>query len=159
MRSTAQPFPELAQLDDRRLGRDHEAAARATRGRSDAPERWCRYVLLPAIDQERPAWFHDGEAVFRFERPWQDGSKQVMFEPLVLIERLAAPLPRPRRNLITKTGFWRPAPRTVIGSCLPRPTKTSRLLRSARCKGGVPLGRRPRTRSLVRRAAAPGGDC
>ncbi|MBK8979734.1 MAG: transposase [Planctomycetes bacterium] len=54
------------------------------------------------------AWTRDGKVVYRFERPWKDGSKMVVFGPLVLIERLAALVPRPRRNLVTYHGAFAP---------------------------------------------------
>ncbi|MBK8979135.1 MAG: transposase [Planctomycetes bacterium] len=84
------------------------AATTVEAGRSDALERLCRYVLRPAIDEERLAWTRDGKVVYRFKRPWKDGSQLVVFEPLVLIERLAALVPRPRRNLVTWHGAFAP---------------------------------------------------
>ncbi|MBK8976552.1 MAG: transposase [Planctomycetes bacterium] len=61
----------------------HAATAVET-GRREALERLCRYVLRPAIDEDRLAWTRDGEVVYRVERPLKDGTKLVVFEPLVL---------------------------------------------------------------------------
>ncbi|MBK8975924.1 MAG: transposase [Planctomycetes bacterium] len=79
-------------------------------GRREALEWLCRYILCPAIDEDRLAWTRDGKVVYRFERPWKDGTKLVVFEPLVLIERLAALVPRPRRNLATYHEAFAPGP-------------------------------------------------
>ncbi|MBK8980504.1 MAG: transposase [Planctomycetes bacterium] len=84
------------------------AATAVESGRREALERLCRYVLRPAIDEERLAWTRDGKVVYRFERPWKDGTKLMVFEPLVLIERRAALVPRPRRNLVTYHGAFAP---------------------------------------------------
>ncbi|MBK8974672.1 MAG: transposase [Planctomycetes bacterium] len=84
------------------------AATAVESGRREALERLCRYVLRPAIDQDRLAWTRDGQVVYRFKRPWKDGTNLVVFEPLVLIERLAALVPRPRKNLVTYHGAFAP---------------------------------------------------
>ncbi len=68
-----------------------------------------RYVLRPALDESRLSWTRDGKVLYRFKRPWKDGTKLVVFEPLILIERLAALVPRPHRNLVTYHGAFAPA--------------------------------------------------
>jgi hypothetical protein len=85
-------------LQARYRGFSLHAATRVAEGREDALERLCRYVLRPALDESRLAWTRDGKVVYRFKRPWKDGTKLVVFEPLVLIERLAALVPRPHRH-------------------------------------------------------------
>jgi len=96
-------------LQARYRGFSLHAATRVAEGREDALERLCRYVLRPALDESRLAWTRDGKVVYRFKRPWKDGTKLVVFEPLVLIERLAALVPRPHRNLVTYHGAFAPA--------------------------------------------------
>ncbi|MBK8977589.1 MAG: VCBS repeat-containing protein [Planctomycetes bacterium] len=77
-------------------------------GRREALERLCRYVRRPAIDENRLAWTRDGKVVYRFKRPWQEGTKRIVFEPLVSIERLAALVRRPRRHPVTYHGAFAP---------------------------------------------------
>ncbi|MBK8975463.1 MAG: transposase [Planctomycetes bacterium] len=89
-------------------GFSSHAATAVESGRREALERLCAYVLRPAIDEDRLAWTRDGRVVYRFERSWQDGTKLIVFEPPVLIERLAALVPRPRRNLVTYHGAFAP---------------------------------------------------
>ena len=55
------------------------------------------------------SWTKDGKVLYRLKRPFHDGSTHVVFEPLVLIERLAALVPRPRKHLTTYHGVFAPA--------------------------------------------------
>ncbi len=96
-------------LQARYRGFSLHAATRVAEGREDALERLCRYVLRPALDESRLTWTRDGKVVYRFKRPWKDGTKLVVFEPWVLVERLAALVPRPHRNLVTYRGAFAPA--------------------------------------------------
>ena len=72
-------------------------------------ERQCRYVLRPALDESRLTLSRDGKALYPFKRAWTDDTKVVVFEPKALIERLAAMLERPPRNLATDHGALAPA--------------------------------------------------
>ena len=49
----------------------------------------CRLQLTP-----------DGKAVLELRRRWTDGTTHLVFDPVELLERLAALTPRPRINLI-----------------------------------------------------------
>jgi hypothetical protein len=57
---------------------------------------------------------------------WADGTTHLTFEPLELLERLAALTPRPRINLVLYYGVlgarsaWRPAWARLIANCLRR---------------------------------------
>jgi hypothetical protein len=42
---------------------------------------------------------------YAFNKTWRDGSTHVVMEPQVLIERLLALVPRPRRHLVTYHGM------------------------------------------------------
>jgi len=65
-----------------------------------------------------------GTVVLELRRRWRDGTTQVIFEPVELLERLAALVPRPRVNLVLYHGVfaprakWRrlivPAPPTAV---------------------------------------------
>jgi hypothetical protein len=58
--------------------------------------------------------------VLTLKTPWADGTRQLVFEPLTLLERLAALTPRPRINLVLYHGVlaphagWRAR---VVGYC------------------------------------------
>jgi len=84
------------------------AATAVRAGSRERLESLCRYVLRPALDEQRLAWTGNGKVVYRFKRPWKDGSTHVVFDPLVLVERLAALVPRPHKNLTTYHGVFAP---------------------------------------------------
>ncbi len=96
-------------LQARYRGFSLHAATRVAEGRGDALERLCRHVLRPELDESRLAWSRYGKVVYWLERPWKDGTKLVVFELLVLIERLAALVPQPHGNLVTCHGAFAPA--------------------------------------------------
>ncbi len=71
-------------------------------------EQLCRYLLRPAVAQDRLRLTEDGRIVLELKRPWQDGTSHLVFEPLDLLARLAALTPRPRINLIIYHGVLAP---------------------------------------------------
>ena len=44
--------------------------------------------------------YRDFRLLYRLKRPWRNGTTHVVFEPLELIEKLAALVPPPRFNLV-----------------------------------------------------------
>jgi hypothetical protein len=50
----------------------------------------------------------DGRVVLTLKSPWVDGTRQLLFEPLTLLEKLAALIPRPRTNLVVYHGVLAP---------------------------------------------------
>lgn len=56
-------------------------------------ERLLRYAGRPAIATERLSLLPDGRLLYRLKRRWRDGTTHVIYEPLELVERLAALLP------------------------------------------------------------------
>jgi hypothetical protein len=54
-------------------------------------EQLCRYLLRPAVAQDR--LLDDGRIVLTLKTPWADGTRQLVFEPLELLEKLAALTP------------------------------------------------------------------
>jgi hypothetical protein len=56
----------------------------------------------------------DGRLLYRLKRRWRDGTTHMIFEPLELVEKLAALVPPPRFNLVRYHGIlapsaaWRP---------------------------------------------------
>jgi hypothetical protein len=77
-------------------------------------ERLCRYAGRPPVAAERLSVLPDGRLLYRLKRRWRDGTTHVIFEPLELIEKLAALVPPPRFNLVRYSGVlapsasWRP---------------------------------------------------
>ena len=73
-------------------------------------ERLARYVLRPPLAQDRLRLRPDGRVVVELKTPWRDGTTALVFEPLELLEKLAAITPRPEVNLIICHGVLAPSP-------------------------------------------------
>ena len=72
-------------------------------------EKLCRYAGRPAVAESRLSLLPDGRACYELKRRWKDGTTHVVLEPQVLLERLVALVPRPRRHLVTYHGVFAPA--------------------------------------------------
>ncbi|HVR70270.1 MAG TPA: transposase, partial [Vicinamibacteria bacterium] len=68
-------------------------------------ERLCRYILRPPFAQERLRLRSDGRVALELKQAWHDGTRELVFEPLELLERLAAMTPRPETNLLICHGL------------------------------------------------------
>ena len=51
----------------------------------------------------------DGRLLYRFKRPWRDGTTHIVMEPLELLEKLSALVPAPRAHLTRYAGVLAPA--------------------------------------------------
>jgi len=71
-------------------------------------EQLCRYLLRPAVAQDRLRLLSDGRVLLTLKTAWTDGTRSLLFEPLELLEKLAALTPRPRINLILYHGVLAP---------------------------------------------------
>ena len=77
-------------------------------------ERLCRYILRLPLAQEWLRRRSDGRITLELKTAWHDGTRELVFEPLELLERLAAMTPRPETNLLICHGLlaararWRP---------------------------------------------------
>jgi hypothetical protein len=67
-------------------------------------ERLCRYVGRPPVATERLSKLQDGRLLYELRHRWRDGTTQVAFEPLELIDRLAALVPPPRFHTVRYHG-------------------------------------------------------
>jgi Putative transposase len=90
-------------------------------------ERLCRYVLRPPFAQERLRLRHDGRVALELKTAWHDGTRELVFEPLEFLERLAAITPRPETNLLICHGVLAPRARwrervVAYGRVAPEPT-------------------------------------
>jgi hypothetical protein len=74
-------------------------------------ERLCRYILRPPFAQERLRLRSDGRIALELKTAWHDGTRDLAFEPLEFLERLAAMTPRPEINLLICHGVLAPRAR------------------------------------------------
>jgi hypothetical protein len=112
-------------------------------------ERLCRYVLRPPFAQERLRRRGDGRIALELKRAWNDGTRELIFEPLEFLERLAALTPRPETNLLICHGVLAPRARwrgrvVVSGRPGSEPTASTAPLTEVfplegdTCRGGIP---------------------
>jgi len=85
------------------------AAVRVAAGRRRQLEHLLRYAGRPAIAESRLSLLPDGRVSYALKKRWKNGTRAVVLEPGVLIERLLALVPRPRRHLVTYHGVLAPA--------------------------------------------------
>jgi hypothetical protein len=71
-------------------------------------ERLCRYAARPPLATERLSRMDDGRLLYRLKRRWRDGATHMVFEPLELLEKLAALVPPPRFHLVRYHGILGP---------------------------------------------------
>ncbi len=71
-------------------------------------ERLCRYLLRPPVAKDRLSFAPDGSVLLRLKTPWRDGTSHIALQPLELLEKLAALIPRPYVNLIVYHGVLAP---------------------------------------------------
>ena len=71
-------------------------------------ERLCRCISRPAVSEKRLSLTPSGNVRYQLKTPYRDGTTQVIFEPLDLIARLAALVPKPRVNLTRSHGVFAP---------------------------------------------------
>ena len=67
-------------------------------------ERLCRYVGRPPVATERLSSLRDGRLLYELRHRWRDGTTHVAFEPLELVDRLAALVPPPRFHTVRYHG-------------------------------------------------------
>lgn len=67
-------------------------------------ERVCRSTLRPPVAHARLRLTPEGRIVLDLRHRWSDGTTHLIFDPLELLERLAALTPRPRINLLLYYG-------------------------------------------------------
>ena len=96
--------PPLGRRHARLEGFDLHANVSAPAGNRERLERLCRYGLRPPIAQDRLRLTGGGQIVLQLRRRWSDGTTHLLFDPIELLERLAALTPRPRVNLVLYYG-------------------------------------------------------
>jgi hypothetical protein len=71
-------------------------------------ERLIRYTARRAVSLERLEQAGNGDLIYRFTRPWSDGTTGIKLAPLELLEKLAAIVPLPRAHLVRYGGCLAP---------------------------------------------------
>ncbi len=71
-------------------------------------ERLCRYVSRPPVASERLALMASGQVRYTLKTPYRDGTTHLVLEPLDLMARLAALVPKPRMHLTRYHGVFAP---------------------------------------------------
>ncbi len=69
-------------------------------GRRDRLERLCRYIARPSVAGGRLSRLEDGKLSYELKRRGSDGTSHVIFEPLELLEKIVALMPRPWTHLV-----------------------------------------------------------
>ncbi|MBL8752030.1 MAG: transposase [Planctomycetes bacterium] len=72
-------------------------------------EKLCRYAGRPAVAESLLVELADGRIGYLMKKRWRDGTTHVVMTKQVLMERLCALVPRPRRHLVTYHGVLAPA--------------------------------------------------
>ena len=69
----------------------------------------CKYAGRPAVAESRLSVLPDGRVLYALKKRWKDGTTHVAMTPQVLMERLCALVPRPKKHLVTYHGVLAPA--------------------------------------------------
>jgi hypothetical protein len=70
--------------------------------------RCLRYTARGALSLARLQQDANGDLIYRFNRPWSDGTTGIKLSPLELLEKLAALVPLPRAHLVRYGGCLAP---------------------------------------------------
>lgn len=108
--------PLCASLDGFTLHAATHAGALDTVGR----EALCKYVLQPAVAQQRITHGPDGLVRIALKRPFADGTVAIDLDPLSLLTRLAASVPPPKLHTVRYAGVLAPAS-TLRSRIIPKP--------------------------------------
>jgi hypothetical protein len=91
------------------LGFSLHAATTARADDAEGREALVRYILRPAIAQERVQLLPNDLVRIHLRRPFRDGTFAVDLDPLSLLSRLAASIPPPFFNVVRYAGVLAPA--------------------------------------------------
>jgi hypothetical protein len=84
------------------------AATYVEAGDKDGLERLCHYVARPPLAAGSLKKHSDDLLSFKLKTPWSDGTTHLILSPLELIEKLAALVPPPRKNIVRYHGVLGP---------------------------------------------------
>jgi Putative transposase/Transposase zinc-binding domain len=103
-RRGADAEPAVASCQARVNGFSVHAGVVVPAGQRERLERVCRYALRPPVAIERLQRTEDGRVRLSLRQPWPDGTTDLIFTPIALLERPAVLVPRPRINLVLDFG-------------------------------------------------------
>jgi hypothetical protein len=109
IRSEQAVVPAPDELCYESAGYSLHAATRIEAEDRDRLERLVRYVARPPLAQGRLEVRGDGKVKWSLRRPWRDGTRAFVFDPLTFLERLVALVPHPREHQLTYFGVLAPA--------------------------------------------------
>jgi len=92
-------------------------------------ERVCRYILRPAIAQDRLSERADGTLLLELKKAWKDGTRALVLEPHDLLLRLVASVPPPRFHMIRYFGVLS-SHSTARDEVIPEPAHDSAMHRA-----------------------------
>jgi hypothetical protein len=86
-------------------------------------QRMLRYGLRPPFSQKRLSLTPDGKVRLQLRKPWHTGQRDIVFEPVEFLRRLAAGIPHPGQHLTRFHGVFAPraSVRAKLKALLPRP--------------------------------------
>jgi Putative transposase len=84
------------------------AGVATRKGDREKLEHVCRYIARPAVAEARLSINEQGDVVYKFKKPWSDGTTAIKMTQLEMMERLAALVPRPRVHLTRFHGVLGP---------------------------------------------------
>jgi len=99
---------ELRSLVSKQSGFSLHAGVSCKADQRKKLERLCRYIVRPAISEQRLALAGNGNIIYALKTPYNDGTTHVVLSPLEFIGRLSALVPKPRVNLTRFHGVFSP---------------------------------------------------
>jgi len=101
-------------------------------------------MCRPPIAIERLKLLSDGRLLYKLKKKWRDGTSHIIFQPLELMERLAALVPAPRFNMIRYSGVLAPSaawrqriiPKNMEAPCV-LPASSEKYGQNTRVHGGT----------------------
>jgi hypothetical protein len=116
-------------------------------------ERLLRYAARPPLSNERLSLLPDGRLLYRLKRRWSDGTTHVIYEPMELMERLAALVPPPRFNVTRYYGVLAPA--AGFRQWIVPQKETSLVPAHSGCRPGVEAPKTDSTKTNMKRGWQP----
>ena len=100
--------PTVSEIEAKNSGFSLHAGVATKVHERDRLEKICRYIARPAVSEERLSTDDYGNVIYRFKKPWDDGTTALKLTPMELMERLVALVPRPRVHLTRYHGVLGP---------------------------------------------------
>jgi Putative transposase/Transposase zinc-binding domain len=89
-------------------GFDLDASVQVPAHARDRLEQLLRYCARPPLSHDRLQRIADGRLALTLKTPWHDGTTHILLTPDELLQRLAAIIPRPHKNLLVYHGVLAP---------------------------------------------------